>query len=186
MAASSSGAVERLDLALLVDTQHHRLVRRAQVEADDILDFVDKSLVIRQLRTAQKMRLEPVCVPNPPHTGLAEADGLGHRPGAPLGCRWGLLVQGFVHHLRNHFGCQRRPAPGTAGVAVEPDDPLRHVALLPAPHRRLALAHLPSDRHRPNMGRRQQYDARSPDQFLQRITVRQPIPPAAPDPQETA
>ena len=69
MAASSSGAVERLDLALLVDTQHHRLVRRAQVEADDILDFVDKSLVIRQLRTAHKMRLEPVCVPNLPHTG---------------------------------------------------------------------------------------------------------------------
>src|SRR6516225_6807829 len=84
------GAVERLDLALLVDTQHHRLARRAQVEAEDILDFVDKSLVIRQLRTAHKMRLEPACVPNLPHTGLAEADGLGHRPGAPLGCRRGF------------------------------------------------------------------------------------------------
>src|SRR5271167_3155010 len=34
------GAVERLDLALLVDAEHHRLVRRAQVEADDILDPV--------------------------------------------------------------------------------------------------------------------------------------------------
>src|SRR6516164_1247041 len=139
------------------------------------LNLLDKSLVIRQLKTAHKMRLEPVRVPNPPHTRLAEADGLGHRPGAPLGCRWGLLVQGFVHHLRNHFGCQRRLAPGTAGVALEPGDPLRHVALLPAPHRRLALAHLASDRHRPNRGRRQQYDARSPDQFLRRITVRQPI-----------
>src|SRR5271168_2665890 len=32
------GAVERLDLALLVGVEHHRLVRRAQVEADDILD----------------------------------------------------------------------------------------------------------------------------------------------------
>ena len=87
MAASSSGAVERLDLALLVDTQHHRLVRRAQVEAEDILDFVDKSLVIRQLRTAHKMRLEPVCVPNPPHTGLAEADGLVDFSGMPPG-KW--------------------------------------------------------------------------------------------------
>jgi len=102
------GAVERLDLALLVDAQHHRLVRWAQVEADDILDpcssqgqaFVDKSLVILQLKTTHKMRLEPVCVPNPPHTGLAEADGPGHRPGAPLGCRRGLLVQGFAELCR--------------------------------------------------------------------------------------
>src|SRR5271166_122504 len=179
------GAVECLDLALLVDAQHHRLVRRTQVEADDVLDFLDKSLVIRQLKTAHQMRLEPVCVPNPPHTGLAEADGLGHRPGAPLGCRRGLLVQGFVDHLRNHFGCQRRLPPGTAGVALEPGDPLRHVALLPAPHRRLALAHLPSNRHRPNTG-----------PTAVRCAIARPISaayygptansPAAPDPQETA
>ena len=81
------GAVERLDLALLVDAQHHRLVWGAQVEADDILDFLDKSLVIGQLETAHKMRLEPVCVPNPPHTGLAEADGLVDFSGMPPG-KW--------------------------------------------------------------------------------------------------
>src|SRR5271155_4945586 len=76
----SPGWVRSSAWTWLFSSTHHRLVRRAQVEADDILDFLDKSLVIRQLETAHKMRLEPVCVPNPPHTRLAETDGLGHRP----------------------------------------------------------------------------------------------------------
>jgi hypothetical protein len=34
------GAVERLDLRLLVDREHHGVGRRVHVEADDILDLL--------------------------------------------------------------------------------------------------------------------------------------------------
>jgi hypothetical protein len=33
---------QSLDLRLLVDIEHHRLVRRGSVEADDVADFLDK------------------------------------------------------------------------------------------------------------------------------------------------
>jgi hypothetical protein len=36
--------VERLDLALLVDAQHQGSVRRAEIEADDILHLLDEPL----------------------------------------------------------------------------------------------------------------------------------------------
>ena len=166
------GAVERLDLALLIDTQHHGLVGRAEIEADHISELVDKPLVVRQLEAACQMRFEPVCVPDPPHAGLAEADRPSHRPGAPLGRRRRPLVQGFVDHLSDHRRRQRRFAPGPGGIALQPGNPLRHKALLPAPHRRLALAKRANDRHRPDPRRRQQHDARAPHQFLGGVAIR--------------
>ena len=36
------GAVERLDLALLVDAQHQRALRRIEVEADDVAHLLDE------------------------------------------------------------------------------------------------------------------------------------------------
>src|SRR6516225_1446932 len=78
----------RLELALLVDAQHQGSVRRAEVEANHILHLLDEPLVVRQLEPAREMGLKPVRVPNPLHAGVAEADGPGHRPRAPLrGCR---------------------------------------------------------------------------------------------------
>jgi hypothetical protein len=38
------GAVERLDLALLVNRKNQGFVRRIKIEADDVLDLLDKAL----------------------------------------------------------------------------------------------------------------------------------------------
>ena len=40
------GAVQRLDLRLLVDAEHQRLVRRGQVQADDVAHLVDEQRVL--------------------------------------------------------------------------------------------------------------------------------------------
>ena len=42
-------AVERLDLALLVDAEHQRPVGRRQVEPDDVANLVDEQRIARQL-----------------------------------------------------------------------------------------------------------------------------------------
>ena len=43
------GAVERLDLALLIDAQHHRALGRGEVEADDVAHLVDEQRIAREL-----------------------------------------------------------------------------------------------------------------------------------------
>ena len=43
------GAIERLDLALLVDREHHGLVRRVEIKPDDVLNLLDETFVVRQL-----------------------------------------------------------------------------------------------------------------------------------------
>src|SRR6185437_1963291 len=58
------GAIERLDLALLVDGQHQRLVRRVEVETDDILHLLRECRVARQLEGPGQMWLQPMRLPD--------------------------------------------------------------------------------------------------------------------------
>lgn len=48
-------AVQRLDLGLLVHAQDQRLLRRVEVEPDDVADLVDELRVVGQLE-----RVDPV------------------------------------------------------------------------------------------------------------------------------
>ena len=49
-------AVECLDLALLVDRKDHRLVRRIEVEADHVLDFLRERRVVGDLEAVHQTR----------------------------------------------------------------------------------------------------------------------------------
>ena len=53
------GAVERQDLRLLVNRQHHRMSRGMHVEPDDILDLLGERGIGGALEDAQAMRLQP-------------------------------------------------------------------------------------------------------------------------------
>ena len=55
-----SGPVQRLDLGLLIDAQHDRVLRRGQVEADDVGDLRDQLRVGRELERLDPPRLYPV------------------------------------------------------------------------------------------------------------------------------
>ena len=50
------GAVERLDLALLVDARDHGMGGRIDVEADDVLELLGELGVVRQLERAHPVR----------------------------------------------------------------------------------------------------------------------------------
>ena len=52
------GALQRLDLALLVDTQHQRLVRRIEVQSHDVAHLLDEERVGGELETLGAMRLQ--------------------------------------------------------------------------------------------------------------------------------
>ena len=76
--------VQRLNLALLVHAQHHRLVRRIQVHPHHVRQFLDKPLVLGQLECIDPMGLKTVRVPYPLHRGFADPLGFGHRTHGPL------------------------------------------------------------------------------------------------------
>ena len=52
------GAIQRLDLALLVHAQHDRVLRRVQIQADDVDELLLKPRVVRELERLDPMRLQ--------------------------------------------------------------------------------------------------------------------------------
>ena len=73
------GPVQRLDLALLVDAQHHGLLRRVVVEADDVDDLLDEQRVGRQLEPVLDMGFEVELRQIRPMVDVRQAAALGHR-----------------------------------------------------------------------------------------------------------
>src|SRR5262245_63448962 len=61
---SRLGAVERLDLAILVDREHDGMGGRIDIEADDVFEFLGKVRIVRQLEGADAMRRKLVGLKN--------------------------------------------------------------------------------------------------------------------------
>jgi hypothetical protein len=91
---SGLGAVERLDLALFVEREHHGVSWRIDIEPDDVSELGGKAGIARALEGAQPMRLQFVrparcAAPNParcrslwPSPGWSSGS-----PGAAVRCR---------------------------------------------------------------------------------------------------
>jgi hypothetical protein len=70
-----------------------------------------------------RMRLQSMPMPNPLHTGMAEAHRASHPAGVPMRRRRRLFAQRFLRHLGNHFRRQGRLAAGSRWIALQPTDP---------------------------------------------------------------
>ena len=141
-------AVERLDLRLLVDRQHQRVLGRIDVETDDILDFGGELRVVRQLEGPHPMRLQAVRRPNPLHAAVADPGGLRQGSARPVRRLARRLAERHLDHPLDHHRRQRRLAGRAGSLMQQAVDAFGHEARLPGPDSRLALAGLPLDRHR--------------------------------------
>ena len=88
------GAVEGLDLALLVDREHQAVRRRVEIEPDHIAQFGGKRRVLRQLEAPHPVRLQTVRRPDALHRAQRDAARCRHRPAGPMGCLARRLRQG--------------------------------------------------------------------------------------------
>ena len=61
------GAVERLNLRLLVDRQDEAMSRRIEIQPDHVAQFGAKGRVVRQLEPPHPVRLQAVRRPDPLH-----------------------------------------------------------------------------------------------------------------------
>ena len=132
------GAVERLDLALFVEREHHSVGRWIDVKPDNIGQLGSKARIARPLEGADAVGLQLVRLPDALYRAQRDADRFGHGPASPMGCLVRRRGAGQRHHLCRGWRGNRRFA-GLAGlVAQQPFNPNFGVALLPAPYCRPA------------------------------------------------
>jgi peptide/nickel transport system permease protein len=77
---SGLGAVERLDLGLLVDRQHHGMLGRIDIQADDVLELGGELGIARAFEGPDAVRLEVVSLPDALHRAQRNPGLPGHRP----------------------------------------------------------------------------------------------------------
>jgi len=134
------GAVKRLDLAFLVERQHHGMGRRIDIEPDDVGKLGGEAGITRALEGAQAVRLQFVRPPDALHRAQREPYRLGHRAARPMRRLMRRFGAGQRHQLGRLSGRDRRLARLAGLVAQQTFNPHLGKARLPPPHRRPADA----------------------------------------------
>src|SRR5216684_1183071 len=88
---------QRLNLTLLIHAQHQRMMRRVQVQADDVAHLVDQQRIVGELKRLAAMRTQPEGPPDATHRGLTHAGPRRQRAAAPMRCSFGSLFQGQAY-----------------------------------------------------------------------------------------
>ena len=143
-------AVERLDLALLVDTEHQRAVRRRQIEAYDVADLVHEQRIARELERLRAVRLHAEGAPDAPDRRVRKAAFPGHRAQRPMG---GVRRRRAERPLDNlgHLIVRERSRPSRPRLIRQPLDARLQEA--PAPLADRVLVHAEFGCHRLASGR---------------------------------
>src|ERR1700758_222661 len=92
-------AVQRLNLAFLIQAEDNRLVRWVDIEPHNVAHFPRKFWVVTEFEGLHSMGLEFVLLPNPLHGSRADSLARCHSPNAPMS---GILRGGL--HSRFHNG----------------------------------------------------------------------------------
>src|SRR5438034_10648359 len=79
------GSIQSLNLRLLINAENHGLIRRMQVQADNIADLFNEERIGRELEMALPLGLEPERLPNAMHRRGRKAGMLGHGGHRPMG-----------------------------------------------------------------------------------------------------
>jgi hypothetical protein len=129
-------AVERLNLRLLINTQNQRLVRRVQIQTDNVAHLFDKQRVFRELEALDPVRLQAEGAPDAADHTLAQPATFGHRTRAPMRRIRGSGFEGQPDHSFNlcvgHLAWRSRPR-----FIQQSIQPPLHKPLAPFAHRLL-------------------------------------------------
>src|SRR5580700_4054594 len=114
-------ALQRLDLALLVTTEHHCLLWRIEVKTDDIPKFRLKIRIAGKLKDTRQVWLDFVFTPDSLHGRLGDTKLASHRAASPSSpaLRWS---GGLIDDLAQQFPADiaLRPERGSSCSAPIP------------------------------------------------------------------
>jgi hypothetical protein len=105
------GPTQRLDLRLLVQTQHHRVGRRMQIQPDHIVNLGFRVGIGREFERRDSMWLQRMSLPDSMHGGVRDPRGPGQVAGGPMRQPRARRLQRQRHNLRALAGrdCRRPP-----------------------------------------------------------------------------
>ena len=140
------GAVQGLDLALLVESKDHGPLRGVDVEAHHITELLDELGIRGQLEVVDAVRLKAMSLPDTRYRGRMHAYFLGHETATPVR-RVSRLV---LERLANDLSFVLRsdlPWPTRARSILEQGlDPVRLIAIEPLRNRGPGHTHRSTDR----------------------------------------
>jgi len=132
-----SGAVQRLNLGLLIHAQHHRAGGWGQIQATQVGDLGLQLWVGGELERVGPPGLEVMLGPHPGDRHAADAQVAGERAGGPVGdaqlLGWRLVGE------RDDLGAAVAAdgaGPSRAGLVVQSGQPVGGIAATPVDHRR--------------------------------------------------
>ena len=124
------GAVEGLDLALLIDAQDDRVVGWIEIEPDDVAHLLDEEGIRGDLEMLLAMRLETERLPHALDGGLGELRLGRDGSAAPMRSVLGLCLERLPDQ-RGDLLVANRARTTRPRLVVEAWEPLRQVALAP-------------------------------------------------------
>ncbi len=98
------GSIQRLNLALFIDTKHQSLFGRIQIQPDHIGEFLREAGGTRKFESLGAMRLNLMALPDPIDRGLADAVCLGHAAATPMRGADRTRLQRLVDNRRHLVG----------------------------------------------------------------------------------
>jgi len=104
------GAVQGLDLALLVETHDQPLIRRVEVQVDHAGEPLGEAFVPGDLEGPHPMRLEAMGLPDAGDRRVADAERVRHRSRAPVRGPFGSGLGGRPHDGLHRSGRDRGAA----------------------------------------------------------------------------
>jgi hypothetical protein len=97
------------DLALFVDTQHHRVIWRVQVQPDDVANLLDEEQIVRELEALRAVRLQSEHRELPVHGALGKLRLLREAAARPMRLAFKLSRRRRVdQHCSLFFACGTR------------------------------------------------------------------------------
>ena len=108
------------------------MLGRIEIEPHDGLQFLGELRVIANLECAHQVRLQAMFMPDPPHALFADATGLRHGAGAPVGGVVGFRLGGFANHVLDLAGRNRGRPPRSAGIFLQAGEALQKEPLTPS------------------------------------------------------
>ena len=159
------GAVQRLNLTLLIHTQNHGVLGRIQVQTDNIADFFNEKGICGDFEMALPMGLQAKGAPDPLDGGPGDLGFLGDRACRPVGPVGRLGLDSLSDKLGDSFIGDRAGATRTEFV-VKAGESLFPISLSPQDHRWGTIAEFGSDRFIGGAFGRHQNDLRSGDQAI--------------------
>ena len=168
---ASLRAVERLDLALLLDAEDDGVRRRVDIEPDDVAQLLDEGRIVGELEGPPFMRRKTVRLPDRLDGRDRQTDRLRHRLRRPMRRLVRRRSMGQPYDLLHCIIGNWRRAGRACLIPKEAVDAFLHKALLPAPDRRLRLAGRGPDRVRADAIGAHEHDPRPPNIFLRRVAI---------------